>query len=151
MALLTVKNLCIAFGSRAPHVVDNVSFEVERGEILALVGESGCGKSISCLALTSLLPTPPARVSADAILFREGAAETRAGGVGSSDVSARQLMLFPHPDSPTRARISPRSTSKLTLSTTWGAREPNAIQRFFTVKRAMSQNPKKRRDIFYSI
>ena len=86
MALLTVKNLCIAFGSRAPHVVDNVSFEVERGEILALVGESGCGKSISCLALTSLLPTPPARVSADAILFREGAEE-----IDLARVSARRL------------------------------------------------------------
>ena len=86
MALLTVKNLCIAFGSRAPHVVDNVSFEVERGEILALVGESGCGKSISCLALTSLLPTPPARVSADAILFREGAEEN-----DLARVSARRL------------------------------------------------------------
>ncbi|WP_273306952.1 ABC transporter ATP-binding protein [Victivallis lenta] len=86
MALLTVKNLCIAFGSRAPHVVDNVSFEVERGEILALVGESGCGKSISCLALTSLLPTPPARVSADAILFWEGAEE-----IDLARVSARRL------------------------------------------------------------
>ena len=86
MALLTVKNLCIAFGSRAPHVVDNVSFEVERGEILALVGESGCGKSISCLALTSLLPTPPARVSADAILFGEGAEE-----IDLARVSARRL------------------------------------------------------------
>ena len=86
MALLTVKNLCIAFGSRAPHVVDNVSFEVERGEILALVGESGCGKSISCLALTSLLPTPPARVSADAILFREGTEE-----IDLARVSARRL------------------------------------------------------------
>ena len=86
MALLTVKNLCIAFGSRAPHVVDNVSFEVERGEILALVGESGCGKSISCLALTSLLPTPPARVSADAILFREGAEE-----IDLARVSPRRL------------------------------------------------------------
>ena len=67
-------------------MVDNVSFEVERGEILALVGESGCGKSISCLALTSLLPTPPARVSADAILFREGAEE-----IDLARVSARRL------------------------------------------------------------
>ena len=86
MALLTVKNLCIAFGSRAPHVVANVSFEVERGEILALVGESGGGKSISCLALTSLLPPPPARVSADAILFREGTEE-----IDLARVSARRL------------------------------------------------------------
>ncbi len=72
MSLLSVKNLRIAFGKNTPDVVDSLSFEIDRGEILALVGESGCGKSISCLALTGLLPTPPARVSADAILFDSG-------------------------------------------------------------------------------
>jgi len=86
MALLTVKNLSIAFGRSAPAVVDGVGFEVGRGEILALVGESGCGKSISCLALTSLLPTPPARVSADEIRFR-----ARSGELDLSRVSARNL------------------------------------------------------------
>ncbi len=75
MALLTVNNLSISFGRSTPPVVDGIGFEVERGEILALVGESGCGKSISCLALTSLLPTPPARVSADEIRFRSKAEE----------------------------------------------------------------------------
>ncbi len=71
MALLAVQNLSIRFQTHknAPTVVDQVSFEVSRGEILALVGESGCGKSISCLSLTRLLPSPPAITTADKVEF----------------------------------------------------------------------------------
>lgn len=65
--LLRVEKLNIRF-HRIP-VVSDLSFEVRRGEILALVGESGCGKSISCLALTHLLPEPPAAVEAEKIEF----------------------------------------------------------------------------------
>ena len=78
MALLEVKNLSIGFrngGSVLP-VVSDVSFAVGRGEVLALVGESGCGKSVSCLALTGLLPKQLAAVSSDGIRF-----ETRSGEV----------------------------------------------------------------------
>lgn len=58
MALLEVKNLNVSFlsdGNLLPAVSD-VSFSVEKGEILALVGESGCGKSITCMSLAKLLP-----------------------------------------------------------------------------------------------
>ncbi len=70
--LLQVKNLRIGFraGKQLLPTVDGVSFEVAQGEILALVGESGCGKSISCLALTGLLQQPPAVVQADRIDFQ---------------------------------------------------------------------------------
>ena len=76
MALLEVKNLSIGFkhGKSVLPVVSEVSFSVGRGEVLALVGESGCGKSISCLALTGLLPRRLAAVSAEKIAF-----ETRNG------------------------------------------------------------------------
>lgn len=69
--LLEVKNLSISFGNgqRSLEVVSGVSFSVERGKILALVGESGCGKSASCLALTGLLPVPQASYHADGIFF----------------------------------------------------------------------------------
>ena len=78
MALLEVKNLSIVFwhGKTVLPVVSEVNFSVGRGEVLALVGESGCGKSISCLALTGLLSKRLAAVSAEEIAF-----ETRDGSV----------------------------------------------------------------------
>ncbi|MBR2358071.1 MAG: ABC transporter ATP-binding protein [Lentisphaeria bacterium] len=56
--ILDVENLSVGFGKKnsALEVTSDVSFKLHRGEILALVGESGCGKSLSCLALTRLLP-----------------------------------------------------------------------------------------------
>ena len=76
--LLTVKNLSIGFRGETgvTPVVSQVSFEIGSGEVLALVGESGCGKSISCLSLTRLLSPRLASVSADAIRF-----ELRSGEV----------------------------------------------------------------------
>lgn len=58
MPLLQVNHLSVEFqtdGLSQP-AVSGISFHLDRGEILALVGESGCGKSISCLALARLLP-----------------------------------------------------------------------------------------------
>lgn len=71
MSLLELSNLSIEFrvdGKWLPAVSD-VGFSVERGEILALVGESGCGKSVSCHSLTRLLPEPPARYVSGKIIF----------------------------------------------------------------------------------
>ena len=69
--LLEVENLSIAFttdGVPVP-VVSNVSFGIKRGEIIALVGESGCGKSVTCMAMTRLLPEPPAQYLTGKITF----------------------------------------------------------------------------------
>ncbi len=55
MSLLDVKGLCIAYGDNT--VVDDLSFHIESGESLGLVGESGAGKSQTALALMGLLPT----------------------------------------------------------------------------------------------
>ena len=58
MALLDVVDLSVQFKTRAGHVqaVDRVSFALERGEMLGLAGESGCGKTTTALALPRLLP-----------------------------------------------------------------------------------------------
>lgn len=61
-SLLQVEDLSISFrkGDQITHVVDKVSFGIEKGETLALVGESGSGKSITALSILRLLPSPPA-------------------------------------------------------------------------------------------
>ena len=70
-ALLEVRDLCIEFDADTGpvRVVDHVSFDVGAGKIVGLVGESGCGKTVSSLAILRLLPTPPARIVGGSIRF----------------------------------------------------------------------------------
>ncbi len=70
MALLEVTNLSVAFETRGAPLtaVDRIGFDVGVGETLGIVGESGCGKSLTSLALMGLLP-PNARVSASKLSF----------------------------------------------------------------------------------
>lgn len=64
MALLEVGDLSVEFATDAGVVraVDRVSFSVAEGETLGIVGESGCGKTVTSLALMGLIPSPPGRV-----------------------------------------------------------------------------------------
>ncbi len=64
MPLLEIQNLKTYFHTRAgtTKAVDDVSFSLEKGEILGIVGESGSGKSVTCYSLLGLLPSPPAKV-----------------------------------------------------------------------------------------
>lgn len=67
--LLEVANLATHFrvGTRAVPAVRNVTFEIRRGEMVGLVGESGCGKSVTALSILRLLPHPPACVVAGSV------------------------------------------------------------------------------------
>ena len=72
--LLEVRDLRVSFpvsGGRTIHPVDGVSFALERGRTLALVGESGCGKSLTGLALLRLVPSP-GRVDASSSIHLDG-------------------------------------------------------------------------------
>ena len=71
MALLEVKDLRSYFHTREGVVqaVDGVSFEVDTGRTLGIVGESGCGKSVTALSIMGLLPTPPARIEGGSVVF----------------------------------------------------------------------------------
>jgi len=70
VALLAVEGLRTQFATSGGTVraVDGVSFAIERGEVLGLVGESGCGKSVTSLSIMRLVP-PPGRVTAGRILL----------------------------------------------------------------------------------
>ncbi len=71
MTLLSVENLTTAFQTSSGPVtaIEDISFAVERGEILGIVGESGSGKSVTALAIMGLLPRPPARILGGQIRF----------------------------------------------------------------------------------
>jgi oligopeptide/dipeptide ABC transporter ATP-binding protein len=72
-ALLSVRDLTVEFSTEAGVItaVDGVSFDLRSGEILALVGESGCGKSATALALLRLISFPPGRIAGGEVLFRD--------------------------------------------------------------------------------
>ena len=71
MAMLEVRNLSVHFATRRGVLpaVDDASFQVEAGKTLALVGESGCGKSVAAASILRLVPSPPGRVAAGQIFF----------------------------------------------------------------------------------
>ena len=70
MALLDVHDLKTSFKTDDGVVgaVDGISFSVEKGETLAIVGESGCGKSVTCMTIMGLLPRQNTTSSGEAIL-----------------------------------------------------------------------------------
>ncbi|MBB4065809.1 ABC transporter ATP-binding protein [Gellertiella hungarica] len=70
--LLSVRDLSVAFhqGGKTSLAVDHVSFDIARGEVVALVGESGSGKSVSANSILKLLPYPAASHPSGEILFQ---------------------------------------------------------------------------------
>ena len=70
-ALLEVRDLRTEFATDAGTftAVDGVGFEVEAGRTLAIVGESGCGKSVTALSIMGLIPEPPGRVAGGSVRF----------------------------------------------------------------------------------
>jgi oligopeptide/dipeptide ABC transporter ATP-binding protein len=73
VALLSVRDLEVKFFTRRAtiHAVNGISFDLEAGETLGIVGESGCGKSVSSLAMLGILPKPAGKVTGGEVVFRD--------------------------------------------------------------------------------
>ena len=71
MALLEVRNLKTNFYTRygISRAVDDISFDVQRGETVGIVGESGSGKSVSCYSILGLVACPPGRIESGSAMF----------------------------------------------------------------------------------
>ncbi len=70
--LLQVKGLKTQFFTQdgIVHAVEDISYDVEEGETLGIVGESGCGKSVGVLSVMRLIPSPPGKIVAGQVLFQ---------------------------------------------------------------------------------
>ncbi|AAV93971.1 N-acetyltaurine ABC transporter, ATP-binding protein [Ruegeria pomeroyi DSS-3] len=98
-ALLKVENLRIELTTRAgvAPVIDNLSFELGHGENISFVGESGCGKSMTALAIMGLLPEGVGRVASGRILL-EGEDLTAASDSRLRDIRGNEIsMIFQEP------------------------------------------------------
>ena len=71
--MLTVDNLRTYFHTRdgVVRAVDGVSFELEKGQTIGIVGESGCGKSVTCYSLLGLIPMPPGKIEGGSAMLGE--------------------------------------------------------------------------------
>ncbi|HEY3320845.1 MAG TPA: ABC transporter ATP-binding protein [Planctomycetota bacterium] len=99
--LLNVSDLRTHFDTDVgvARAVDGISFDIKRGECVALVGESGCGKSVTSLTIMRLLATPPARIASGQILFK-GRDLLKLTEKQMCDVRGKEIaMIFQEPQS----------------------------------------------------
>ena len=70
--ILDIRNLTTRFHIHegVVNAVNGISFSIDEGQTLGIVGESGCGKSVSMLSVMRLLPNPPAKITAGEIWFK---------------------------------------------------------------------------------
>ncbi|HVA14739.1 MAG TPA: ABC transporter ATP-binding protein [Stellaceae bacterium] len=95
MALLAVETLTVSFASGDTRVdaVRGVSFDLEKGETLALVGESGSGKSVTALSILQLLPYPTASHSTTSSIRFDGRELVRAGNAILRDIRGNRIAI----------------------------------------------------------
>ena len=97
--VLEVRDLSVLFGGRhgVLRAVDGISFQLNRGETLGIVGESGCGKSVTALSILRLIPTPPGRIAGGSIRFEGRELTTLAEGEMRRIRGNQISMIFQEP------------------------------------------------------
>ena len=115
--LLSVRNLTVEFtirGGVVP-VIDDLSFDLDSGGTLSLVGESGCGKSMTALAIMGLIPSPPGVISAGSIILQGEdliqATDARLRAIRGNEIS----MVFQEP----MTSLNPVYTVGEQIAETW--------------------------------
>src|SRR5437764_15197552 len=99
MSLLEVRGLTTVFhtGRGEISAIEDVSFDLDDGEILGIVGESGSGKSVTALTIMGLLPQPPARIAAGSVRFAGEELTTASPGRMEKIRGAGISMVFQEP------------------------------------------------------
>ena len=131
MPLLEVKDLKTHFFTREGVVqaVDGVSFDVEKGKVLGIVGESGCGKSVTALSIMGLIPKPPAKIVGGEVLF-EGKDITQLDDKQMQNVRGRQVaMTFQDPMTSLNPTLKIRTQITETLDRHYGMSKDEARKR----------------------
>ena len=96
---LEIKNLSVEFHLRGKTVkaVSDLSWRLKKGNTLGIVGESGCGKSVSSLAILKLIPDPPGKISSGSILY-EGEDIVKVSDRKIRDIRGKKIsMIFQEP------------------------------------------------------
>ena len=95
--LLEIEDLSVHFHTPegVGRAVDHVSLSIAEGETLGLVGESGCGKSVTSLSILGLIPSPPGRIHSGHILFDGKDLRTMGEKADTQDPRARHFHDLP--------------------------------------------------------
>ncbi len=97
--ILELKNLSISFGNKKERfeVVSDISINVPKGKVVCVVGESGCGKTVTALSVMGLLPVPPGSIDSGEVLF-DGQDLLKLSEKGLRDYRGNRLsMIFQEP------------------------------------------------------
>src|SRR5690349_15522700 len=94
MALLEIKGLKVHFKTEDGwlHAVDGVDINVERGETVCVVGESGCGKTVTAMTVLKLIPMPPGRIVEGQVLW-QGRDLVPLDAAGMRKVRAKEIAI----------------------------------------------------------
>ena len=123
MPILEVDQLSVAFDTEGGGVtvVDRVSFDLEAGETLGVVGESGCGKSVTALAIMGLLPKPAGRIQGGDIRFK-GESLPNVSPERMRDIRGNRIaMIFQEP----MTALNPVHRVGRQLAETYGLHQPD--------------------------